>query len=48
MIGVDANLLAPFLLKDEPAQYRRAVAVIASDRQARYAAVGIGAVKGRT
>jgi predicted nucleic acid-binding protein len=28
MIGVDTNLLARFLLKDEPAQYRRAVAAL--------------------
>lgn len=28
MIGVDTNVLARFLLKDDPAQYRRAVAAI--------------------
>ena len=28
MIGVDSNLLARFLLKDDPAQYRRALAIL--------------------
>lgn len=28
MIGVDTNLLARFLLKDDPAQYRRAVVAL--------------------
>ncbi|MBI2960186.1 MAG: type II toxin-antitoxin system VapC family toxin [Betaproteobacteria bacterium] len=31
MIGIDTNLLARFLLKDDPVQHRRAVAVLASD-----------------
>ena len=31
MISVDTNLLARFLLKDDPAQHRRAVAVLKSD-----------------
>ena len=31
MISVDTNLLARFLLKDDPAQFRRAVAVLQSD-----------------
>lgn len=31
MISVDTNLLARFLLKDDPAQFRRAVAVLQAD-----------------
>lgn len=31
MISVDTNLLARFLLKDDPAQFRRAVAVLEAD-----------------
>ena len=33
MISVDTNLLARFLLKDDPAQHRRAVAVLKSDEE---------------
>ena len=33
MISVDTNLLARFLLKDDPAQHRRAVAVFKSDEE---------------
>ena len=31
MISVDTNLLARFLLKDDPAQFRRALAVLQAD-----------------
>lgn len=31
MISVDTNLLARFLLKDDPAQFRRALAVLEAD-----------------
>lgn len=33
MIGVDTNLLARFLLKDDPAQHRRAVSALASGEE---------------
>ena len=33
MISVDTDLLARFLLKDDPAQHRRAVAVLKSDEE---------------
>ena len=33
MISVDTNLLARFLLKDDPAQHRRAIAVLKSDEE---------------
>ena len=33
MISVDTNLLARFLLKDDPAQFRRAVAALQSDEE---------------
>lgn len=33
MISVDTNLLARFLLKDDAAQFRRAVAVLQSDEE---------------
>ena len=33
MISVDTNLLARFLLKDDPVQHRRAVAVLASGEE---------------
>lgn len=33
MISVDTNLLARFLLKDDPAQHRRALAVLESDEE---------------
>jgi len=33
MISVDTNLLARFLLKDDPVQHRRAVAVLESDAE---------------
>lgn len=33
MISVDTNLLARFLLKDDPAQHRRAVAALKSDEE---------------
>jgi len=33
MISVDTNLLARFLLRDDPAQHRRALAVLKSDEQ---------------
>lgn len=33
MISVDTNLLARFLLRDDPDQYRRAVAALAGDEE---------------
>lgn len=33
MISIDTNVLARFLLRDDPGQYRRAVAVLMSDEE---------------